>query len=366
MVDETIIGYDMKDDKIVKYGQIFTRPDMVQFMISLIEDNGGRKLEPSAGTGNFYRPLVDIFGVDNVVGVELDSEICPTGCLNCDFFSLGANDKYGTIIGNPPYVKYTDILPETRKYISSIPLNGLSNLYLYFIWRCLDMLSDGGELILVVPRDFIKTTSARPLNKRLFAEGGFTLFKEFGDEGVFDNASPNVVIFRWVKGRKHTIQISENNGFLSFSSQSGITVGEVFDVYVGGVSGNNKKYYSNAGNIELIVSTTVRDGKTQKAIYDNPNEWIRRPRKIEGKKIFVNSKTRNMTPFYIHDCCYFDGSVLCLRLKDERYDLKELCRLLNENDWDRQGFKVGGRLMFGQRNIQNATIKGLKPITLEQ
>lgn len=356
----------MKDERVVKYGQIFTRPDMVQFMVSLIENTEGRKLEPSAGTGNFYFPLVDRFGESNVVGVELDPRICPQGCINCDFFSLGTDARYDTIIGNPPYVKYTDILPGTRELISGIPLNGLSNLYLHFIWRCVDILNDGGELIFVVPRDFIKTTSARPLNQRLFTEGGFTLFKEFGDAGVFDGASPNVAIFRWVKGGQHTISISENDGFLSFSTDSGVTVRDVFDVFVGCVSGDNKRYYSDEGNLELIVSTTVKDGKLQRAICNNPREWTRSPRKIEGKKIFVNSKTRNMTPFFIHDCCYFDGSVLCLRLRDERYDIQELCRLLNANDWEKQGFKVGGRLVFGQKNIQNAIIRGLNPITPEQ
>lgn len=350
----------MMNSKVINYGQVFTRPNMVQFMMSLMRNLSSMILEPSAGIGNFYFPLVDKYGKERVVGIELDTSICPAGCENCDFFSYEPDCKFDTIIGNPPYVKYNDILESTRKFISKIPLNGLSNLYLYFMWRCIDLLNDGGELIFVVPRDFIKTTSARPLNKRLFNEGGFTLFKEFGDENTFDNASPNVAIFRWVKGGKHEIQITENDGFLSFSSESdGIRVGDVFDVYVGAVSGDNKKYYSDDGNIELIVSTTVKDGKTQKAICNNPREWIRKPRNIPGRKIFVNSKTRNQAPFYVHDCCYFDGSVLCLKPKTDKYSVEELCNLLNSNDWDVQGFKVGGRLVFGQKNIQNAIIRGL-------
>lgn len=351
----------MKDDRIARYGQVFTKPDMVRHMISLIENiNGGSILEPSVGNGNFYRPLVEKFGCDNVVGVEIDPEICPEGCINVDFFSFGMGRTFDTIIGNPPYVKYNQILSATKSLLSDIPLNGLSNLYLYFIWRCIDLLNPNGELIFVVPRDFIKTTSARPLNRRLFTEGGFTWFEEFGDENTFDNAQPNVVIFRWVKGGQHKISISENGGFLSFSNKSGVTVGEVFDAYVGGVSGDNERYYSDSGNVELIVSTTVKDGKTRRAIYDNPSEWVRKLRKIEGRKIFVNSKTRNPRPFYVHDCCYFDGSVLCLKLKEpDKYDVDVLCELLNDNDWESQGFKVGGRLVFGQKNIQNAIINGL-------
>ena len=362
MMETTIIyKCNMKDEKVERYGQVFTKPNMVQHMISLMENiKGGGILEPSVGIGNFYRPLVEQFGKEHVVGVELDASICPDECLNCDFFSLGTGRTFDTIIGNPPYVKYNKILPDTKSLLSDIPLNGLSNLYLYFIWRCIDLLNPNGELIFVVPRDFIKTTSARPLNRRLFAEGGFTWFEEFGDKNIFDNAQPNVAIFRWVKGGQHKIDITENGGFLSFSNKSGVTVGEVFDVYVGGVSGDNEKYYSESGNVELIVSTTVKDGKTKKAIYTNPSEWIRKLRMIPGRKIFVNSKTRNPRPFYVHDCCYFDGSVLCLKLKSDKYNVDEVCELLNSNDWAEQGFKVGGRLVFGQKNIQNAIIRGLE------
>jgi adenine-specific DNA-methyltransferase len=42
-------------------------------------------------------------------------------------------------------------------------------------------LRPGGELIFIVPRDFIKLTAARKLNAWLFEQGSITDFIETGD-----------------------------------------------------------------------------------------------------------------------------------------------------------------------------------------
>ena len=131
-----------------------------------------------------------------------------------DFFDYTA--KVDTIIGNPPYVRYQDIYSSTKTKLPQ-GFDNRSNLYLFFIEHSINLLNENGEIIFIIPRDFIKTTSALKLNTRLYNEGGFTYWKEYGDEKVFEDASPNVVIFRWVKGGTHTIPVSYYNGYLSFS-----------------------------------------------------------------------------------------------------------------------------------------------------
>ena len=140
-----------------------------------------------------------------------------------------------------------------------------ANLYLFFIWRCIDLLDNNGELIFIVPRDFIKTTSARSLNERLYNEGGFTYWEEYGDIKIFKDANPNVVIFRWVKNQKHQIPISLVNGFLTFEEKQGTPVKDIFEVRVGAVSGANNIFYTPNGNIDIAVSTTKNTGLTIKA-----------------------------------------------------------------------------------------------------
>lgn len=62
-----------------------------------------------------------------------------------------------------------------------------------------------------------------------------------------------------------------------------------------------------------------------------------------------------MQPFFYHPANYHDGSLLALICKESnQYDLDYLIYCLNNNNWDQQGFQVGGRLIFGQRNLSNA------------
>ncbi len=299
-----------------------------------------------------------------------------------DFFDW--NKSADTIIGNPPYVRYQDIINSTKQKLSN-KFSNRTNLYIYFIDKSIDLLNDNGELIFIVPRDFIKATGAIPLNKRLYEEGGFSYWKEFGDLKIFPDASPNVVIFRWVKDQPHKININYNNGFLSFENSNQINkiyIRDLFDIMVGGASGANDIFIEQNGNIDLVVSDTKRTGLTKKAHYvtaptdyliqykdkllnrkiksfneNNWWEWGRKIRHIDGPKIYVNNKTRDLKPFFTNESGWFDGSILALVPKETNtYSIDELINLLNNNNWEEQGFKVGGRLIFGQRSLSSAYI----------
>ena len=353
-------------------GQIFTEKAEVDKMISLIENTGGSVLEPSAGSGNFFNKF------DNIVGVEIDPDIAPPNCLVMDFFDYKPDTKFDTIIGNPPYLKYNEIPESTRNKLPDI-LNKRANLYMFFIWKCLDLLNDNGELIFIVPRDFIKSTTAKTLNERLNKEGGFTYWEEFGDKKVFKGACPNVVIFRWQKGINHKIDIKYNNGLFSFDEIKGTKVSDLFDVKVGAVSGANDIFYNENGNIELVFSKTKNTGEKIKSYYgdlpillpykqtlisrkgakfteENWWDWERKPNRIEKQKIFVNCKTRDPKPFFTTDGFYWDGSLLALVPKKD-LDLNEYVEKLNNTNWEKQGYKVGGRLIFSQRSLSNAIIE---------
>lgn len=359
-------------------GQFFTPSHIVTQMVNLIENNGVI-IEPSCGPGAFLEQLPT-----DTIGIELDKSIAHSRALIMDYFDYTA--QADTIIGNPPYVRYQDIHPVT---IPKLPkgFDNRSNLYLFFIEHSINLLKDGGELIFIVPRDFIKTTSSLKLNEKLFTTGGFTYWQEFGDEKVFSDASPNVAIFRWVKGKTHTIPVSIHNGYLSFTEiketeKKKVFLNTLFDIYVGGASGANEIFIEETGNIDLVVSNTKRTGKTKKAHYataptdylknhktallarkiknfneSNWWEWGRKIRHIDGPKIYVNNKTRDLQPFFTNESGWFDGSVLALIPKaDNSYSVELLIEILNNTDWNSQGFLVGGRLIFGQRSLSNAYI----------
>jgi len=172
---------------VEQYGQVFTPQFIVDEMLGL-KKNSGRVLEPSCGDGAFFK------NIPNCVGIELDNNFKGNGVLNIDFFDYSVKEKFDTIIGNPPYVRYKDILESTKKKINSNLFDERSNLYLFFIEKCINHLNDKGELIFITPRDFLKATSSIKLNKFIFDNGTVTDLIDLGDKKIFDGFSPNCII----------------------------------------------------------------------------------------------------------------------------------------------------------------------------
>ena len=130
-------------------GQIFTPPSIVDCMLKLVR-NTGRVLEPACGDGAFLRHF------PGALGIEIDARHAPAGAEVMNFFELAEDELFSTIIGNPPYVRFQDISPGTRRLAGDSVLDKRANLYLFFIEKCLRLLEPGGELIFITPRDLLK------------------------------------------------------------------------------------------------------------------------------------------------------------------------------------------------------------------
>ncbi|MDR3086781.1 MAG: class I SAM-dependent methyltransferase, partial [Azoarcus sp.] len=246
-------------------GQVFTPEAIVQTMLAL-RANRGRVLEPAAGEGAFSRHL------PGCEAIELDARLAPPGARVMDFFDLPLSERFDTIIGNPPYVRYQDIAPETRFRLASNLFDTRSNLFLFFIEKCVRHLVDGGELIFIVPRVFIKLSGAVRLNAWLFEEGTITHWIETGDARIFSDATPNCAIFRFVRGdfsrrtlyrriddaQWHQREMVHIHGQLAFTHAClRIPMSELFDVRVGAVSGADDVFTHPEGNLEFVCSHTV-------------------------------------------------------------------------------------------------------------
>jgi adenine-specific DNA methylase len=105
------------------------------------------------------------------------------------FFAYPTTEQFDTIIGNPPYVRFQDVAVDTKKKLKSQLFDSRSNLFLFFIEKCVRHLKPGGELIFIVPREFIKLTAAKKLNAWLYAQGSITHFtKPATSESSMGNA----------------------------------------------------------------------------------------------------------------------------------------------------------------------------------
>lgn len=367
-------------DPVAHLGQVFTRADVVAQMLAL-RQRRGRVLEPSAGDGAFASRL------PGCVAIELDQRVAPPGALLMDFFDYPLTEKFDTIIGNPPYVRHQDILTETLDRLDSPLFDGRSNLYLYFIEKCVRHLNPRGELIFITPRDFIKLTAARQLNAWLAKEGSITHFIETGDSSIFGSYVPNCAIWRFEKGRRRHVledgrRFVESDGQLLFlRGDYTVPFGDLFQVKVGAVSGADEIFTHPKGNAEFVCSTTIDDGETRRMYYGVRNRhlekhkerllgrgirkfdesnwwhWGRNHHQSEGPRIYVNAKTRRKQPFFLHDCDNYDGSMLALFPKDPKLDLEYAVHLLNHAvDWQDLGFICDGRFLFAQRSLQNCLL----------
>jgi adenine-specific DNA-methyltransferase len=372
---------------VAQLGQVFTPPDVVDFMLGL-RRNGGRTLEPSAGDGAFFARL-QAAGAD-CVGLEIDPRVAPAGATIADFFAYPLSEQFATIIGNPPYVRYQDVATETKQRLQSDLFDARSNLFLFFIEKAIRHLQPGGELIFIVPREFIKLTAAKKLNAWLYQQGSITHFYETGDVRVFGAHTPNCAIFRFEKGRFDRRMadgriFTEVDGQLMFlRDDHGVRLADVFTVKVGAVSGADHIFTHAKGNMEFVCSKTVDTGETRRMLYglqhphlkkhkaellarrvkhfDENNwwQWGRACPLNEQPRIYVNGRTRQPEPFFLHDCNSFDGSVLALFTNNRqlpRRALIECTMMLNkEVDWQQLGFICDGRFLFTQRSLQTCLL----------
>ena len=376
--------------KNVEYlGQVFTPDTIVKEMLEL-RKNTTRVLEPSCGDGAFLKYLTG-----DVTAIEYDKSICPPTALNMDFFNFPLEEKFDTIIGNPPYVKYKSISDSTKEklspYLRKRIFDERTNLYMFFIEKSIHHLNDKGELIFIVPRDFFKASSAVNLNKTLYENGTITYIKDFGDKIIFPGFCPNCIIFRFEKGNhtKKTIidgqefLFKEVNGQLIFSKENyPIQFSDLFFVKVGAVSGCDDAFIQPLGTTPMVSSATRESGQLKKVFYNtyakelepfkeqlinrkirkfNESNWYYWGRGYfdsDLPRIYVNAKTRKKSPFFINECKAFDGSILAIFLKDKKDPgiLEEVCKELNNVNWQELGFQCDGRFLFSQHSLENTVL----------
>ena len=371
-------------------GQYFTEDISLQRKVfEFVKNKPNIILEPSIGRGDLihYVKSIDdsitfhMYEIDE--SIEMLSGISKDNIRYGDFLEQVINEKYNTIIGNPPYVK-------TKS----------GNLYIDFIERCYDLLEDDGELIFIVPSDFLKLTSASTLLNTILANGTITDIYHPNDEHLFKNASIDVIVFRYQKS-KHIKQICiyndeekflvNNNGMITFCNDltPTVSIDEYFDVYVGMVSGKETVFKSSAyGNIKILNAESKIDSyvflKEFPSAKDSINQYLlqhkdelmsRRIRKFNDDNWYQWGAPRNisvMESFVGQDCIYmynltrksnvaflgkvqyFGGNLIMLKPKST-LELGRFVDYFNGSEF-KKNFEFSGRFKIGQRQLANMQI----------
>jgi adenine-specific DNA-methyltransferase len=371
-------------------GQYFTKDKgLKNKVLEFILNNPDVILEPSVGRGDLIQHIhtnvnniqFDMYEIDTTIKLLDD---IPNNVIYGDFIEIDVKKKYKTIIGNPPYVR-----------------TKTGNLYIDFIEKCYNLLEKNGELIFIIPSDFFKLTCASKLLNEMIMNGTFTHIYHPHNEKLFENASIDIIIFRYCKNDKlpkqvlynnNLLYIINNNGFITFSNNSNInniTFKEYFEIYVGLVSGKESVYKNkDHGNVELLNGENKIDKyifiekfpsdkqninsyllkhkdelMTRKIKKFNEQNWFEwgAPRNIKtikeniGKEcIYVYNLTRQKSIAFKGNVRYFGGGLLIL-IPKKKINLDNIIFYLNSDDF-KSNFMFSGRFKIGHRQISNSYI----------
>ena len=372
-------------------GQYFTKNGYLkQSVYDLILNKPSRILEPSSGRGDLVDFVLekgtnidfDLYEIDETIPI-LDT-VSNHKVNYGDFLSMNVNRKYDTIIGNPPYVK-----------------TKTGNLYLDFIVKCYKLLNTDGELIFIVPSDFIKLTRSCKIINEMMENGTFTHIIHPHDESLFENASIDVIVFRYCKNSEleKTILVNNEekfliniNGILTFTDtqvSDTKTLSDYFDIYVGMVTGKENVFKNDThGNIKLLNGKdkidkyimldtfptdneslneymlsnkeTLQSRKIRKFTEKNWFEWGA-PRNYENIKnnlgkpcIYVSNITRSKTVCF-EDKVQFFGGGLIMMVPKKRISLKKIVKYLNSDEF-KSNYLYAGRFKIGHKQLCNCLI----------
>jgi len=370
-------------------GQYFTtHNELKEKVFEFILNSPSNILEPSIGQGDLITFITDkipnitfdMYEIDTTI--KLLDTIQKDKVIYGDFMKQTITKTYKTIVGNPPYIR-------TKK----------GNLYIDFTEKCYSLMDDNGELIFIVPSDFFKLTSASKLLNVMMINGTFTHIFHAHNEKMFENASIDVIVFRYNKNKLIEKKVSYNNKLLYVSNSNGlITFGEeennnsvifqdYFDIYVGLVTGKEEVYKNEElGNIEVLNG----EDKVDKYIYIekypcenekinkhllhykkeliergirkfNENNWFEwgAPRNIAtintnlGKDcIYIYNLTRKPNVAFLGKVKYFGGGLIMLKPK-KMCNLNNIVSYINSNTF-KDNFMFSGRFKIGHRQICNS------------
>ena len=372
-------------------GQYYTTHiELKEKVFEFILNSPSNILEPSIGRGDLITFInnrlpditFDMYEIDN--NINLLDNIEKTNVVYGDFMTQPITKTYKTIIGNPPYVR-------TKK----------GNLYIDFTEKCYNLLDINGELIFIVPSDFLKLTSASKLLNIMMYNGTFTHIFHPHNEKMFANASIDVIVFRYCKNsliekkvlyNDKILYISNSNGLITFDEKinnNNVLFQDYFDIYVGLVSGKEEVYKNEElGNIEVlngenklekyiyIENYPCENEKINEYLIEHKNELITRgirkfneknwfewgaPRNIStinsnlGKDcIYIYNLTRKSDVSFLGKVSYFGGGLLMLKPK-KICNLNNIVLYINSATF-KANFMFSGRFKIGHRQICNSYI----------
>ena len=196
-------------EQMHKQGKIMSDEILSTLLAQLtIDDPNSKILDPCSGDGNLllasYNYLKEIDPnknhnqlLDQLYGIEIDPNLIQlaafkiisknlneinnqtkTHFIKNDLFNLKLEQKYDSIVMNPPFLRNEDVNIDIKeRYLKNIELeiSGASfirdvkqpNLYFYFIEKCIQLLRDDGRASIILMSKFLNNKDGEHLKKFL-------------------------------------------------------------------------------------------------------------------------------------------------------------------------------------------------------
>ncbi len=207
-------------------GIYYTEVSLIKNIYSLLniaENKDLRIIDPTCGTGSFLSVASEL-GYTNLYGMDIDNgaikvakKLVPdvqfktydsiSNSYNKVLKAFKMKEKFHVVIGNPPYAPLsTTNNNDSFDYLfyRTVKNNG-DNLYIAALLRAKEMVSEGGLISFIIPKNFLHVNSYSLLRRELLRD--FTI-ESIVDIGVyFKNVRGEQIILNVRKIKPHDNQI---------------------------------------------------------------------------------------------------------------------------------------------------------------
>jgi SAM-dependent methyltransferase len=209
-----------------KNGIYYTEVSLIKNIYSLLnidENKDLRIIDPTCGTGSFLSVASEL-GYTNLYGMDIDNgaikvakKLVPevqfktydsiSNSYSKVLKAFKIKEKFHVVIGNPPYAPLSTTQSNDAfdyLFYRTVKNNG-DNLYIAALLRAKEMVSEGGLISFIIPKNFLHVNSYSLLRRELLRD--FTI-ESIVDIGVyFKNVRGEQIILNVRKLRPHDNQI---------------------------------------------------------------------------------------------------------------------------------------------------------------
>lgn len=398
-------------------GIYFTHPSTIQKNIELLEshfdfDSIHNILEPSFGSGEFIQGLIhhikDKKTNINITGIELNKPIFDQVVnnhdlnyenieyINDDFIQYQfSNKKYDMIIGNPPYfvIKKKNVSNEYINYFDGRP-----NIFVLFILKSINLLTENGILSFVLPRNFLNSLYFNKVRNLIYND--YTILNIFECDDNYIETKQKTIILIIQKRQKCLIDdvcLDENTDFATkyvhdiivFGTPQNInqintllkdstTLEQLgFTVYVGTIVWNqHKAILTNDPNQKrLVYSSDIsnKELKLQKYSNETKKNYIKTDKKGESGKVLVINRGYGVGTYKFEYCLidnlkteyFIENHLICVKYtgkdnQNEKVSIKKYEKVMKSFENNKTSEFIS--IYFGNNAINTTELCKILPI----